>query len=447
MNEPEAPYSGGDAAVARVLGVSQARRWRRLVGRVLAVLGVAAALALVVWWQMRESPAPAVSYETKPVETDDLRVTVTSTGTLNALNTVEVGAEITGRVLEVDVEFNDEVTVGQVLAKIETATYEARVEEAQARLQASYASLKNAQATAKEAELKAERTKRLHGQGLVSDQDLEAAEAAYERAQASIKSNAAQNTLNQASLKVAQSDVAKTIILSPIDGVVLDRKVEPGQTVTSGMQTPVLFVLATDLEAMRLEISVDEADVGMVAVGQPATFTVDAYPDQDFSSKVLAVKNMPTTDSTVVTYEAWLAVDNTKRLLRPGMTATAHIIVKERQKVLLVPNAALRFVPPEASEGSGFNVKNIMPGPRRFGRGKRSGGSDAGSPAGSAQAGSGEAERPRQGRRVVWVLDENGNPRRVPVQVGATDGTRTEVRSKELSAGTKVIVNATTGSQ
>jgi len=232
--------------------------------------------------------------------------------------------------------------------------------------------------------------------------------------------------------------MSKAVIKSPIDGVVLNRAVEPGQTVTSGLQTPVLFVLAADLSALQLNVQVDEADVGSVREEQEANFSVDAFPAQTFPSKVLAVKNMPTAGSTVVTYEAWLSVDNTKRLLRPGMTATSTIIVDQRKDVLLVPNAALRFSPFRKAEGqqqqqnSGFSqllpTNRIRPG---GGGQQRSGG------AGAGQGGGGGPRQPG-----VWVL-VNGEPKRIQVETGATDGIRTEIKSGELTEGTEVLVNMT----
>ncbi len=421
----------GDEEVAKVLTTVRGRHWKRWVGRAVGAFTLAGLVWTLFAWRTSSAGAKSIEYQAQAVERGDLRVTVTATGTLDALNSVEVGAEITGKVLEVNVEFNDRVERGQVLATIDTETYTAQVDEARARLAAAGASLANSKASATEAKQKALRLKKLHEQGLTSDQDLESAMAAYERAKAAVQSDAAQVTLSGASLKVAESNVGKAIIRSPIDGIVLDRSVEVGQTVTSGLQTPVLFVLANDLTAMRLEVSIDEADVGLVKVGQPATFTVDAYPGQTFESKVLAVKNMPTTDSSVVTYEAWLAAGNEKRLLRPGMTATAHVVVRSMNDVLLVPNAALRFIPPSVSEGEKFNVTRILPGRRR-----RGGSSDR-----SGER-PGESKQRDRKKRTVWILDGMGTPQPVEVATGATDGTRTEVRSEQLNEGARVIVNA-----
>jgi HlyD family secretion protein len=283
----------------------------------------------------------------------------------------------------------------------------------------------------------------LHERGLASDQELETAEAALERAKVSTTSASAQITVASAGLKSATTNRNKTIIRSPIDGIVLARSVEPGQTVTSGLQTPVLFTLAKDLRQMRLKIDIDEADIGRVQEGQRATFVVDAHPRKEFSSKVVRLSNLPKTGTSVVTYEAELIVDNAERLLRPGMTATATIIVSEKTKVLSVPNAALRFRPTSESSGApvrtglplpgmpgGSRVRGI-PGGQRSGGGRRAPG--GATPEASARPG-------MASRDAVWVLAE-GAPRRVAVTLGATDGRRTEVSGKGLLPGTPVIVD------
>lgn len=418
---------GGDPEVLRVVKRKKNRRGP-LIALVVALLGATGAGAAV--WKSRASAAPTTQYQTQKVEKGDLRVSVTATGTLKARSTVEVGAEITGRVLQVHVNFNDKVTKGQILAEIDTETYQARVEEAQAQLTAASASLQNAKATEKEAKLKLDRGKPMVDQGVLSKQDLEGLDANYARAKSQVVSSGAQVTLARASLKVAQTNLSKAVIRSPIDGVVLNRAVEPGQTVTSGLQTPVLFVLAADLGELQLNVQVDEADVGSVKEGQDATFTVDAYSRRTFTSKVLAVKNMPTTGTSVVTYEAWLSVDNEKRLLRPGMTATATIVVDERKDVLLVPNAALRFNPnrkTQTSGAQGVSVDQFLPTSRRPpNQNKRA-------PGGGGGGG------PRE--PTLW-LPTGGEPKRIVVETGVTDGIRTQVTSTEINEGTEVILTA-----
>jgi len=434
MTAPDPRAANPDNEVARLLARSRPSWLRRWALRVLVAVLVLAGGYGLYSWRSSAASAKKVVYKTEPLTRGDLEVKVTATGTLQALNSVDVGAEITGRVVEVMVQFNDRVTAGQVLAKIDTETYEARVEEARAQLSARHAALKNSKATLNEARLKLDRVRTLHAQGLSSQQELEAAQAAVERAEASVTSDGAQATLSNASLKVAQSNLDKTIVTSPIDGVVLDRLVEPGQTVTSGLQTPVLFTIAASLEAMRLEVAIDEADVGVVKQDEPAVFTVDAYPDRRFQSRVLTVKNLPNTSSSVVTYTAWLAVDNAASLLRPGMTATAEITVSEEKGVLLVPNAALRFTPPDAKSSSGFSFTSLF---RRGPPGGR-GGSGSPAPSASTRGGKGAAAN----TRTLWIL-RDGAPQAVTVTTGASSGARTRVEGPELVEGAPVIVNAT----
>jgi len=426
--------AGGDPAVLQVVKRPKARRGR-WIALLVVLLGAGGASAAV--WKQKTAPAQGTQYQTHKVERGDLRVSVTATGTLKARNTVEVGAEITGRVLQVHVNFNNKVTRGQVLAEIDTETYDARVEEARAQLTAATASLQNARATANEAKLKLDRGKPMLEQGVLSKQDFETLEANHERAKSQVVSAGAQVTLAQASLKVAQTNLSKAVIRSPIDGVVLNRAVEPGQTVTSGLQTPVLFVLAADLGELQLNVQVDEADVGSVREGQEATFTVDAYARRTFSSKVLAVKNMPTTGTSVVTYEAWLAVDNEKRLLRPGMTATATIIVDERKNVLLVPNAALRFNP-NRRQNSGQQQQQAGSFDQLLPTNRRPPNQNKRAPGGS---GNGGAREP-----TLW-LPTSGEPKRVTVELGPSDGVRTEVISSEINEGTEIILAAVEASR
>ncbi|MBK9265454.1 MAG: efflux RND transporter periplasmic adaptor subunit [Polyangiaceae bacterium] len=420
---------GGDPEVLRVVAKKKKStrfRWIALIAFLLAASGGGFAV-----WKKQTATTQTTQYQTQKVERGDLRVSVTATGTLKARSTVEVGAEITGRVLQVHVNFNDKVTRGQILAEIDTETYKARVEEAQAQLTAASATLRNAKATANEAKLKVDRGKNTVAEGLLAQQDFETLEANHERAKAQIVSAGAQVTLAQASLKVAQTNLSKAVIRSPIDGVVLNRAVEPGQTVTSGLQTPVLFVLAADLGELQLNVQVDEADVGSVVEGQTATFTVDAYSQRTFDSKVLAVKNLPTAGTTIVTYEAWLSVDNEKRLLRPGMTATATIVVDERKDVLLAPNAALRFNPnrrrDDANTKKGVSVDQFLPTARR------------GPTRQNTRAPGGPGAGPR--KPALW-LPTGGEPKRVNVEVGPSDGIRTEIKSDEITEGTEVILTA-----
>ena len=434
-------HAQGDPEVVKQLGVGKGRKARKWLVRAIVFVVLAGIVGAVVVWRVRAGKAKPESWVTEAVEQGDLRETVAATGTLSPLDAVEVGAEVTGRVLKVHVDINDQVKEGQVLVEIDPETLKARVDESQAQVRSSYASQKNSKATVKEAEAKAVRTRELHKRGLASDQDLEAAEAALDRAKASVGTASASVTVAQAGLKSATTAMNKSLIRSPIDGVVLARSVEPGQTVTAGFQTPILFTLAKGLAQMQLEVDIDEADVGKVKAEQTATFVVDAYPKRRFRSKVLRLNNLPKAGSTVITYEALLTVDNQDLLLRPGMTASATIVTSQVKDVLTVPNTALRFTPPKAKAATKSAAVPIpgMAGGRGMGMGRGGGGRPQGSarPASSGAPGEGGKRGPSEGVYVV----KDGKAVRVPVEVGVSDGQRTEVRSPELSAGTQVIVD------
>lgn len=368
-------------------------------------------IVLIGWRVTRKPPAP--TYVTTPSARQALEVTVVATGSLDALETVDVGAETSGRVLEVLVDFNDPVKAGQPLLRLDTEQLEARVEEARAQLLAANASVRSAVATAKEARLAAKRSQELFEKSLASQAQLEQAKAAAARAQASVSSASAQATVAKANLKSAETARDRATVTSPIDGIVLSRNVEAGQTLASQFQVPVLFRIAKDLRHMELAIQIDEADVGKVKEGQKASFTVDAYEAQTFPSQVVSLRNVPTLEQNVVTYEAILRVDNTQRLLRPGMTATATIVTSRKEQVLVVPNAALRFTPPDvlAKEEA---LKKL---------GKKE-----------------EEDDPELPFRV-WTIDESGQAQGIRVAIGATDGAHTEITSGALAPDTPLIVD------
>jgi HlyD family secretion protein len=405
-----------------------------------------AVIAGILLFRARQQDTKGTSYTTSPARVGDLVETVTATGTLEALDTVEVGSETSGRILDVLVDFNDQVKKGQVLATIDPEQASARADEASAQLRAARASVARAQATQEETAQSLRRSRGLRDAGLISQQDFDAAQATARRAQADVASARAQATVAEAGLSAAQSSLQKTSILSPIDGIVLSRAVEPGQTVAASFQTPVLFTIARDLKDMSLHVQVDEADVGKVREGQAATFTVDAYPQREFDSRVVSLRNVATTDQNVVTYEAVLAVDNSGLLLRPGMTATAAVITQRKQDVLLVPNAALRFTPPDVAAAGQEQRRGIfLPGITRGGPG--GGNRQQQQRSGSQNGGADGTAGTRGGRRAgagtsgtVWVLRQ-GAPIAVQVTTGATDGRNTEVRSQQLKAGDEVIVD------
>jgi HlyD family secretion protein len=388
--------------VAHALGLDQpgkssAKRWV-IAGLLLAVLGGGGAWGIHAYKARKAAATP--SYITETVKRSDLTVLVTATGTLKGQNTVEVGAEVSGRLLGVYVDYNAKVTRGELLAEIDPEELNAAALQARAQVAAAEASVQQARATLLESERNLKRAKEQRKDGLVADKDLESAEANALRAKASVASADASLQVSRATLRSQTTRLGKTRILSPIDGIVLSRSVDPGQTVTAGFQTPVLFKLAEDLSHLELHVYVDEADVGRTREGQLASFTVDAYVDRVFPSRVLSLRNEPHEENNVVTYEAVLAVDNTELLLRPGMTATASIQSETRKAVLTLPNAALRFTPPKPPK----ELKEV-PGEKR-----------------------------------VWI-QKDAEVSQLVVKTGLTDGERVELLSGNLAENAQVIVD------
>jgi HlyD family secretion protein len=408
-------------------GQSGRRRWRRWLLR--SILALVILIPAVAVWTTRSKPA-TTEYLSQPVKRTDITETVTATGELASLTKVTVGTEISGVIDTLTVDYNDHVKVGQVLATINTDKLESQARQAEASLEVAQAKLLQAKATVVEAKAELARLKQvreLSGGRMPSQKDLDAQEATVKRAEADEASAAASVTQAKGSLDAIRIDIRKAVIRSPIDGIVLNRAVEKGQTVAASFNTPTLFELAEDLARMKLEVDVDEADVGSVKVGQDATFRVDAYGDRTFKSKVTQVRNTATTTSGVVTYVTVLSVDNSELLLRPGMTATADIIVASVSNVLVVPNSALRFEPPQQAQrpagGSGGGLLgSIMPRPPGFDR-----------PANGAA----------NGKRQVWVL-KDGQPAMVPVLTGMTDGKVTQIVSGDLPIDAAVIIDAIT---
>jgi len=372
-----------------------------------------------------------LNFRTSPVIVGDLTVIVTATGTIQPVNQVDVGAEISGLIEAVHVDFNDRVILGQGLASLDKDQLSARVRQSRAQLASAEAKVEEAKANELEARNNLKRAESLYRQGNVSEQSLDNAKAAHARAKAALASSVAQVTVAEANLAADDTNLSKTEITAPIDGIVLRRQVEPGQTVAASFQTPVLFTLAEDLYAMKLVVDIDEADIGQVKEGQPATFSVDAYAGRTFPAQITSVRFAPKDENDVVTYEAILSVNNSDLALRPGMTATATITTANRDGAILVPYAALRFQLPRqgASEDEESSTRRrgppglmgmMMP---RFNRNR-------GSQQNPLQTGE---------RRRVWVLAE-GKPEPVEVQIGLLDGERAEVITDQISEGADVII-------
>ena len=409
-----------------ILGLGQGARARRLLrrGLWLALVGLVCAGGYF-WYQNSQSAANRITYETAQPARMALTVSVTATGTIQPTTQIDVSSEMSGVVRSVNVDGNSLIRKGDVLAELDTERYKAQLTSMQASVAGATAKLADAQATLSASDLALARQESLQKKGLAITQDLEAARAAQARAAAAISSAEADIQIAQSNLELKQLDIDKSQILSPVDGIVLKRAVEPGQTVASSLQAPVLFTLAEDLKHMQLEANVDEADIGTVKAGQQAVFTVDAFPGRSFPAQIETIEFSPLTTDGVVTYKAILSVDNSDLSLRPGMTATAQITVQEISGALLIPNAALRYSPPAAAKQESFSLSRLfLP---RMPRSERT-----------------AKKETAAGERVVWVLKDNA-PQSLNITTGASDGKMTEVVKGELDPATLLITAAKKG--
>ena len=400
--------------------------WRR---RALWV-GLVAVLAAgggYYYWQLMQARNAAPSYVSEPAARGNLTLTVTANGTLQPTRTINVGSELSGTVLRVLVDVNDTIKKGQVLVELDPAKFNDQVLRSRAALTSAQAQLAQAAATVKESSAslaRFEEVARLSGGKVPSKAELDSARAAHDRAVAAEVSARANVDSARASLATDETNRAKSSIRAPADGVVLTRSVDPGNAVAASLQAVTLFTVAEDLKQMRLQVNVDEADVGRVKLGQPATFTVSAFPSRRFPASITRVAYGSTITDNVVTYQTLLDVKNEDLSLRPGMTATSTITAVERKDVLLVPNPALRFSPQAngAAAKSGPNIMgSVMP---RMPRPKKS-------------ATGGTAKQ-------VWVL-RDGAPVAVNVTPGISDGRMTEITGGDLKEGMAVITDQRTG--
>jgi HlyD family secretion protein len=430
---------------------------------VLAVACSCVVAGLVTWaWLDGQS---GLQYRTATVEHGDINVTISATGNPNAVVTVQVGSQVSGNILALFADFNTKVTKGELIARIDPAPFQTKVNQAQANLDASRAAVANSEAVVQQAlasiqaatsslaaaranlvkaaaivddaKVKVDRRVIMVGQGADATEDLETAQTTYKSAVADQSALVAQQQAAEDGVKVAQAqltvakslvaasqaqvkqftaalqaaqiDLDHTNITAPVDGVVVSRNVDVGQTVAASLAAPTLFLIAQDLTKMQVDTNVSEADVGRVRVGQPATFTVDAYPGRTFAGAVTSIREAPINVQNVITYDAVIGVSNSDLKLFPGMTANVKILVTERSNVLKVPNAALRYHPasePPATRGTTGVGKGIGP------------------------------------EKAVWILDGNVTPQRVVVSTGETDGTFTEVTGGALKDGDRAIVAA-----
>ena len=379
--------------------------------RMTALIATAVAGAAAVYFFTRD---PAPSFITVPVTQGDVSRFIIATGAVNPVVTVQVGTYVSGVIQSLSCDFNTRVEAGHVCAKIDPRPYQQAVAEARANLATAQAQLRKDEASLVQAKIIYERDRGLLAQGAVSQESLEADKSIYDQAQAQVHLDAASIDQRRAALEAAQVDLDYTDIVSPVNGTVVSRNVDVGQTVAASFQTPTLFLIAQDLTQMQVDTNVSESDVGGAKVGQRATFSVEAYPERTFEGKVVQVRQAPITVQNVVTYNVVIGVDNRDLLLFPGMTANVRILVDEKKGVPTIPAKALRFDP-----------RGLL--------------------AQAADGAEGDGDGHGDGQRVYVLRD--GRAQAVPVGIGLDDGTRVEITSGQLALGDPVIVDRSNGGE
>jgi len=369
--------------------------------KIIAVIAVVAVLAVAGFFWL-SNKGNDVKFWTEKVVRGDITSTVTASGTVNAVTTVLVGTQVSGTIKEIFVDFNSAVKKNQVIARIDPATFEAQVEQARAGLLLARANLEKSEASLVDSQRSMNRSKELFLKNLIARSELDTAETSFLTAKAQVAASKAQIAQSDAMLRTAETNMRYTKIISPVDGIVVSRNVDVGQTVAASFQTPTLFTIAQDLTKMQIDTNVDEADIGRINTEMEVDFTVDAYPENTFRGKVFQVRNAPISVQNVVTYDVVVKVSNPELKLKPGMTANVSIITSTHSNVLKLPKAALRFSPgsPDMTRGA-----RQWKGPS------------------------------------VWVL-ENNVPKRIAVSIGISDGIHSELLSSDLKEGQEVIVES-----
>lgn len=351
-------------------------------------------------------------YKTEKIDRGTIAKYVTATGTINPVRTVIIGSQVTGLISKLYADYNSEVRTGQIVAQIDPIPFEHQVKRAEAALAIAVSSLEKAKVTSKNNRRNYHRSKKLYAKKVVSIEELDSVRTAYEAGLADTKLAEAQVLQAKAALDIAKTDLKHTVIFSPLNGIVISRNVDVGQTVVSSFQTPTLFNIAEDLVHMQVNTNVDEADIGMVKVGQDAKFTVDAFPEDVFEGKVSEIRMAPILFQNVVTYDTIINVDNSSLKLKPGMTANASILVDRVEDVLRVPNAALRYTPSEVFK-SETDKKALI-----------------------------DRKSSAKTRSHIWVL-ENGKLRRLEIKLGRGNDSFTEISEGDLKEGQEVVIGET----
>ena len=376
--------------------------------------GILLIIAIVAFYSLKGSNKES-KYETIEVDRGDIVEKITATGAINPVITVRVGSQVSGRITMIYADFNSQVKKGQAIAQLETDLYQAKVKQADANFNLSQAQTREARVLLLDAENNLRRIKNLSKGLVASERDLEVAETNYEAAKAALSAAQARKEQSRAHLNSTKVDLEYTTIYSPVDGIVISRNCDVGQTVVSTFQTPDLFLIAQDLTKMQVEAYVDEADIGKIQAGQEVLFTVDAFPERTFSGKVSQVRFAPKQEQNVVTYATIIEVANPDLVLRPGMTATVSIIANEKKDVWRVPNIALRFKADPADKYLYHYDEE-------------------------KEKDSGDEEELLNLQQSLWIINGSGQVKRIPIKAGISDGRYTEVLNGSIDKGEKVIV-------
>jgi HlyD family secretion protein len=411
----------------------------------IVVLVVAAGIVFGFTYFNRNNNS-GLQYEKATIDKGTVTALVDTTGTLNPVIIVDIGSQVSGKIENIYVDFNSRIKGGQILAELEQLTFQTKVQQNEANYLSSVAVLDKSKVSLENSKKKYERAKSLFEKDLISYEELESAEVQYLSAKADLQSSDARLEQAKAQLDTSKVDLSYTIIKSPIDGVVINRNINVGQTVAASFQAPVLFQVANDLTKMQVECSVDEADIGRVKEGQTAQFTVDAFPNDNFTGVVKQVRYSPEVIQNVVTYTTIVDVENPDMKLRPGMTATISIVVGEAKNALRVSNSALRFQPPPEVLQALFEEMRREMQAKRGQNSQAVGQSENRRPHGNFQMGQGSrgmGSRMRD-RARVWVQDETGKLKMVSIRTGVTDNVFTEITGGDIKEGQEVITGEST---
>lgn len=399
----------------RLLLRKQMKKTSLIVAAILCVVAIASYAYL--------NRSPEITYKTVPVERGDIVATVSATGNLSAVVTVQVGTQVSGTIQKLYVDYNSRVKKGEPIAEIDPSLFNASVEQAQGNYLNAQANLQKAKVTLADAGRTLKRNKQLLADGIISQADYDLSETAWESAKAGVKAAEGSISQTRGALMQSRTNLRYSVIRSPVDGIVISRAIDVGQTVAASFQTPTLFTIAKDLTKMQIEVSVDEADISRIKLDQNSAFTVDAYPEQSFHGKVVQIRSAPIITQNVVTYIVVVNVDNSDLKLKPGMTANVSVEIARKDNVLKLPSAALRFKPKQPGNAAGMSPRQGMKNPGK---------------------GASEARKGGDRGQQVYVLKE-AKPVPVLVKTGLSDNTGVEVLEGALKEGDEVITEQTGG--